>query len=196
MPAPVPIPSPPSYDPTRDAEKYRSLVWEHINKRLQALLGNHHYNHEPGGKDELVLPLGGLADVALGTAVSNGDVLTYNAAGTCWTNGAGGGGGGGTAGQAFFEAVGSITPGIIPGPTNMYGTALQITRVLFASNGTVSGSETLTGQTFSFTGVGTDDNTGLAVTWADGAQLMLSIDAASGSALYLTADVLFRLGTA
>lgn len=179
-------PPKPAYDPTRDAERYVVLLWSHILKRIQLYVTNHHFNHEPGGKDPVKLPVGALRDVTLTKPVTTGQVLTY--AGTAWTNGTATGG----AGQAFFQAMGSIVPGAIPGPMNMWGTAVTITRVCFAADGDVSGSETISGASFAFGGSGgTDDNSGLSVTWDDGERLGLTI-AAAGTLTYLTADVKFR----
>jgi hypothetical protein len=189
MPLPTPTPSPQQYNPTRDAEAYRSLVWGNIQKFVRSVLKVHHYQHEPGGSDEVRIPLGGLEDVALGTAVADGNALIYSAAGTCWTNGAGSGGS--SNGQAFFETAGTVTTGSIAGPTNLTGTALTITRVLVAADGEVAGNVTA-GGAFSFAaGGGSDNNTGLSYTWADGAQLSMTISSAGGDVTYVTADVLF-----
>ena len=94
--APVPLPTPQRYDPTQDALRYTLLLWSHIN-RLRRAFGFHHASHEPGGLDEIQMPLGGLVDVALGTAVADGAVL---AEGGVTAAGAGG----------CFEVAGGAVP--------------------------------------------------------------------------------------
>lgn len=190
MPAPTPTPTPQAYDPTRDAESYRSLVWEHINKRILAFLGNHHYNHEPGGKDELVFPLGGLSDVTMAGTPTVGDALVYM--GTAWANGTTVlSGGGASYGQAFFETAGTVTLGIIPGPMNLGTASLNITRVLVESDGEVSG-EITAGGAFAFAaGGGTEDNDDLTYEWTNGSRLNITISAVGADPTYLTADVYF-----
>lgn len=186
---PVPIPTPQRYDPGPDALRYTLLLWSHIN-RLRRAFGFHHASHEPGGLDALIFPLGGLADVSLGTAVADGAALVYDAAGTHWQAGTATGSGG-TDGQAFFQAVGTaLSAGGIPGPTNLTAGAFTITKVQVASNGDCSGS--VAGQSFSFgAGGGTDLSTGLTVTWAAGDSISASIAAVGTATSYISADVYF-----
>lgn len=197
---------PPNYDPTADANRYTQLLWSHLNTWIQKFIGNHHLNHEPGGKDFVNMTLGGLKDVLI-YSPEVAQVLSYTMLGTVpiWMNMAATALGGtiayGTAsaalgtGQAFFNAFGSITPSVIPGPANLYGVAMQITEVLFSADGDVAGSEAVSGQSFSFgAGGGSDDNTSLTATWDAGERLSMTITAA-GTVSYVTADVKFMRGT-
>ncbi len=181
---PVPIPTPPpTYDPQPAANSYASLLWKHINDFVKIWLKNHHYNHEPGGVDEVQIPLGGLADVTLGSAVANGDALVYSAAGTCWTNGAGGGGG---PHQVHFSVLLPVTV-IPPGPTNITGAVMMITAVRFSSDGGVSGTLT-PGGSFSVNN-SVDRTDDLAIPWVDGRTMTLAIASQDGDGTYLTIDV-------
>lgn len=185
-------------DPTHEAEAFLSLLWRNIYTRVRQMLHPHHFEHEPGGKDRVSLPVGFLRNVTIDPdTVAVGQTLVVDAVGDdgeTWVNGAGGGGA--SDGQAFFQVVGSISTGYIPGPTNIFGTAVTITRVLFSAGDDVAGAEVLTGQAFSFSGGGSDDNTGLSVTWADGERLGMNITSAGTVPSYLTADVRFTMGTA
>ena len=154
---PVPTPSPPpTYNPQRDADRYTILLWNHIGMRIVNLLKNHHIQHEPGGLDQVKLPLGSLKDVQFSVAPVNGNVLKYNGAWKRWE--AGVGGGGGAIGQAFFEAAGSIAVGVIPGPLNLSGSVLTITQVVVSADGEVSGAVTGGGGFAFAAGGGTDNN--------------------------------------
>lgn len=186
---PTPIPTPQRYDPGPDALRYTLLLWSHIN-RLRRAFGFHHATHEPGGVDAIQMPLGGLVDVALGSAVADGAALVYNLAGTVWQAGTATGGGG-TEGQAFFQAVGTaLSTGGIPGPTNLTASDFTITKVQVASNGDCAGL--VAGQSFSFgAGGGTDLTTGLAVSWNAGDSISASISAVGTATTYISADVYF-----
>jgi len=182
---PTPIPTPQRYDPTNDALRYTLLLWSHIN-RLRSKLGFHHATHEPGGLDALQMPLGGLVDVSLGTAVADGAALVYSAAGTAWVAGAGGG----NSGQAFFEAVGTaLTTGVVPGPTNLSGAAFTITKVRIAANGDCSGIAA--GESFSFSAGGGSQLTTAATAWNDGTDISASISAIGTATTAVTVDVYF-----
>jgi hypothetical protein len=185
---PVPLPTPQRYDPAPDALRYTLLLWSHIN-RLRRAFGFHHASHEPGGLDEVQMPLGGLVDVSLGTAVADGAALVYSLAGTVWQ--AGTATGGGTDGQAFFQAVGTaLSPGGIPGPTNLTAGAFTITQVQVSSNGDCSGS--VAGQSFSFgAGGGADLTTGLTTAWNAGSNISASIAAVGTATTWISADVYF-----
>lgn len=185
---PVPTPSPvPTYNPKADAERYTLLLWNHIGMRIVNLLKNHHLQHEPGGLDQIKLPLSALKDVQFSVAPADGDVLTYNSAWERWEAGEGGGGG---IGQAFFEAAGTVTVGSVPGPLNMQGANLTVTRVVVTSNGEVSGNVTAGGDFDFGPGGGSEDNT-VSYTWAHGSRLNVAV-AAVVDATYLTVDVLFN----
>ena len=185
---PVPIPTPQKYNPKRDAESYTALLWSHINFMRQKL-GFHHASHEPGGLDAIIMPLGGLADVSLGSAIADGAALVYDLAGTAWV--AGTATTSGNIGQAFFEAVGTaLTTGGVPGPTNLSGGAFTITQVLIAANGDCSGNAA--GQSFSFGGAGGSNlSTGLTTNWGDGSNISASISAIGTATTYVTVDVFF-----
>ena len=172
-------------DPSHEAKAFLSLLWGHIYARVQAMIHPHHIQHEPGGNDEVRLPLGFLKDVSINSAV-DGNALVKS--GDLWVPGAGGGAGG--IGQAFFEMFGSLYIATVPGPTNLTGSTLTITRVLIASDGACTG--TAAGQAFSFgAGGGTDDNTGLSSSWADGSAISATISSAGTDGSYLTVDVYF-----
>src|SRR5512139_3627737 len=121
-------------DASHEAKAWVSLLWTHIYTRVRAMIHPHHKEHEPGGNDALRLPLSGLSDVYL-SGVGDGDTIIYESVTGHWIPGAGGGG----AGQAFFEMYG-LFEGTIPGPTNLTGGALTITRVYIKSNGACSGT--------------------------------------------------------
>lgn len=184
-------PTAPLYNPKPDAERYTLLLWAHIGKRITALLGNHHYNHEPGGKDVVRIPVGGLVDVSLGTVVTSGEALVYDSVGTCWTNGAVAAGGGTAYGQAFFMAAGSLATGVVPGPTNMGTATLTVTEVRVAADDEVAGNVT-PGGGFSFSaGGGASSMTG-EYDWDAGAALSILITSAGTANQTLTVDVRFR----
>jgi hypothetical protein len=73
------------YEPvdTHEADVFVAQLWRDIYNRVRALLHPHHREHEPGGLDQVKIPLGALADTVL-TDPQVGDTLTYN--GITWVN--------------------------------------------------------------------------------------------------------------
>ena len=174
-------------DVSHPAQVFISQLWSDIYTRVRGMLHPHHKEHEPGGKDQLQLNLGHLYDVYV-NSVDNGETIIYDEATEHWIPGTATGGGG--IGQAFFEMFGSVYVATVPGPTNLTGAALTITRVLIASDGACTG--TTAGQAFSFgVGGGSDDNTGLSTSWGDGVALSAAIATAGTDGTYLTVDVYF-----
>lgn len=180
---PVPVESGKTSDPSHEAEAFISLLWRHIYTRVQSMLHPHHKHHEPGGKDALRLPLGFLHDVYLEKPPGDGDVLTYEELTEHWINGPGGG-----IGQAFFEMFPGLFVATVPGPTNLTGAALTITRVLIKSDGECAG--TAAGQGFNFgAGGGSSDNDGLSTNWGDGSSISATVSSVGSTGTYLTVDV-------
>jgi hypothetical protein len=174
-------------DPTHEAERFISLLWNDIYSRVRSMLHPHHKEHEPGGADQLRLQLGHLFDVYV-SGVEDGETIIWDEETEHWIPGVATGGGSG-AGQAFFEMYGLFV-GTVPGPTNLTGGALTISRVLITADGACTG--TAAGQAFSFVaGGGSDDNTGLTTNWADGSGLSCIVATIGTTGTYLTVDVYF-----
>jgi len=170
---------------SHEAEAFLSLLWRHIYTRVRAWVFPHHFEHEPAGNDPVSLPLGFLRDVYV-AGVVNGDALTYESATKHWIPGAGGGG----SGQAFFEMIGLLFIATIPGPTNLTGVELTITRVRIASDGQCSG--TAAGESFSFgSSGGIIDNDGLSTSWSSGGLISAVVSSVGSTGTYLTVDVYF-----
>jgi hypothetical protein len=170
-------------DPQHEAEAFLTLLWMHIrNNPLWPMA--HARSHERDGNDEIEIKIGSLKDVFV-KGVDNGDTLIYDEVNERWIPGAGGG-----AGQAFFEMYGLFV-GTIPGPTNLTGGPLTITRVLVKSDGAVAGSVTA-GGAFSFiAGGGATNTSGLSYSWADGSSLSITVSSVGTDGTYLTCDVYF-----
>ena len=175
------------------AASFIALLWRDLYNRIRELMHPHRHEHEPGGKDQVHLPLGFLTDVTL-TSPSDGEVLTYDLATTAWINGAGGGGG---AHQAHLgiPLPASVVP---PGPTNITGAAYTVTAVRIASDGDVYGTVSGCG-TYSFGfgasgGVqdyGSNPGSPLSATWGNGSTITIGslTYGSAASASYLTVDI-------
>ena len=75
---------------SHEAEAFLTLLWRHIYQRVRMMLHPHHFEHEPGGKDLVELPIGALKDVEIGkdtaeNPLASGDYLFYDT--DHWTNG-------------------------------------------------------------------------------------------------------------
>jgi hypothetical protein len=184
---PTPLPTPQKYDPTNDALRYTLLLWSHIN-RLRRAFGFHHASHEPGGLDEIQMPLGGLVDVALGTAVADGATLVYSEAGTAWVAGAGGAGNHG--GHYGTPVQTSVVPAIPPGPVNLTGSAFTITAVRISFDGVATGS--FSAGTYSASFPPAVDVSGLTDTWADGDGMTLVVSAVDEDVTFVAVDLALR----
>ncbi len=178
-------------DPGHEADAFITKLWADIYARVRGMLHPHHREHEPGGKDQIKLRLGELFNV-YDSGVTDGQAIVYQASSGHYVPGAAGGGG---TGQAFFEMFGSVTVATVPGPTNLTGSTLTITRCFISSDGACTGSVTAGGTvaTFSFAaGGGTSDNDSLSVSWSDGASLAAVVATAGTDGTYLTVDVYFE----
>jgi len=181
---PVPTPSPvPTYNPKADAEKYTLLLWNHIGMRIVNLLKNHHLQHEPGGLDQVKLPLSALKDVVFPTTPVDGNVLTYDASWPRWTHKPPSGGGG--VHQVHFAL---LLPALVvpPGPINITGAAMTISAVKFRTDdSTVSGSLSVGSNSYS---IGTDYS-GLTHTWGTNVVMTLALTDYGSDGTYLCIDV-------
>jgi hypothetical protein len=182
---PVPVPTPQRYDPQPDANRYTALLWSHINL-LRQRFGLHHATHEPGGLDVVQIPLGGLVDVALGTAVADGAALVWDAAGTVWVAGAGGGGG--HHGVHFgVTCAPSVVPPIAPGPVNLTGVNYTITAVHIAYDGVATGSFSAGNYSASFPPA--VDASELTNAWNAGNGMTLTVSGVDEDVTYIAVDV-------
>jgi hypothetical protein len=58
-------------------------MWQHVDNTIRDLLGRHHAQHEPGGKDQVRIPIGFLTDVHAENA-EYADLLYYNEPEKLW----------------------------------------------------------------------------------------------------------------
>ncbi len=177
-------------DPEHEAEAFLTLLWRHIYQRVRAMLHPHHREHEPGGKDPLVLDLGQLHNV-FDAGIADGQPVVWQASTRHYIPGSLGG-----VGQAFFEMTGGIVVSTILGPVNLTGAALTITRAYIRADGAVTGSVTAGGTVCSISygaGGGTTDNDPLSVSWADGASLAAVVATSGGDGTSLCVDSYFEV---
>jgi hypothetical protein len=177
-------------DPTHEAEAFLSLLWRNIYTRVRAMLHPHHFEHEPGGKDKISIPVGFLRNVTIDPdTVAVGQVLVVDAVGAdgeTWVTGAGGGG----SHQVHFSVMLPATI-IPPGPCNITGTNFTISAVRFDSDdSTVEGALLVSGESYAFGPGGFPDlSSGLTDTWTAGDTITLDFDDAGSDGTYLTIDM-------
>lgn len=171
--------------PSHEAEAQAAALLRSIYARVRTMLHPHHAEHEPGGKDQIKIPLGFLRDVTYSGLPTTSEVLVYNV--DHWENGSA------SATQTKHGAylyvslpaeVGAVSP---PGPKNVSGAAHTVTAVTVTSDGAVAG--TMTGGSFSFSaGGGETDTTGLSTNWANGDRLAVTISSCGTDGTYLVID--------
>ena len=106
---------------TQAVQGFLSLMWQHVDATIRAMVHQHHQAHEPGGKDQVRIPVSFLVDVSA-AAPDDGDTLLYNATDKLWLTGPGGTGGG----SAGWEAVCSIFGELVSGSGSMAVTNLTL----------------------------------------------------------------------
>lgn len=168
------------------AASFIALLWRDLYNRIRELMHPHRHEHEPGGKDQVHLPLGFLSDVTL-TSPSDGEVLTYDLATTAWINGAGGGGGGE---HQAYVGTGLPTSVVPPGPVNITSTNFTITAVSISFDGTVTGKFDAGSYTNTFSSAVSDS--GLTDTWNVGDSMTLRVDTYDETASYVKVDIALR----
>jgi hypothetical protein len=172
-------------------------MWQHVDATIRALIGHHREQHEPGGKDQVRLPVHALADVNA-LAPDDGDILIYHryigltgapitSIDGYWEAGAGGSVG---THQAYVMIPLPATTQPPPGPVNLASTARTITRISYLSDGAVSFSATGGGYAFGVGGGEADETVSSA--WASDARLSVSLDLPTGTdGTYLIVEWLF-----
>lgn len=68
-----------------NAEREAEALFRNLYQRIRQIIHPHHWEHEPGGKDEVHFPLGFVRDVTL-TDVQDTEVLSYDATSGVWIN--------------------------------------------------------------------------------------------------------------
>jgi hypothetical protein len=164
-----------------ETETQLSGMWANVYRKVRELMHPHHWAHEPGGHDEVRLPLGFLLDVTLSSPTTD-DVLVYD--GTAWVNGAGGGG---TPHQACAYIMLPQATGTILGEINLSSSARNITKINYKSDGAVIGSCS-GGGSFSFSTSGGEDSDTVTASWSSGARLSVTISSCGTDGTYLIID--------
>jgi len=143
-------------DPTHEAERFISLLWTHIYTRVRGMLHPHHWEHEPGGKDQLQLELGELWDCNM-SGVADGQAPIYNADTEHYEPGNAGGG----KRAIIYKLLGPF--GVVAGDVffkNLLGATLTISEVAISFTGTATLSIAAGGNTYSSTAGGLSDSLG------------------------------------
>ena len=173
-------------DLNQAVQGFLAQMWQHIDATIRAALHPHHWEHEPGGKDQVRIPVFFLADV-VAEDPDNNDTLIYSTADKLWYTGPGGGA---SVHQVHFTLP---LPAMIvpPGPCNITGNPLTISAVLITTDDTtVAGSLNVGGNSYSFsTGGGGLDVSGLTDTWGERATMTLSLSDYGSDGTYLSIDV-------
>ena len=180
-------------DLTQAVGQWLSLMWQHIDNTVRAMIGHHHEQHEPGGKDQVRIPVSFLSDVSAASP-SNDDVLKYNSTNKLWVNGVGDGVATAAKHQAHLGLI--LPPSVIPpGPTNVSGAAYHVRAIRVAADGAVSGNVGGLGISygFSFGAAGGDTEqqySSNAVHWENHSTIGIDVEMPSTSiASWLTVDV-------
>lgn len=185
---------------TQAVQVFLSQMWQHIDNTIRAMIGHHHREHEPGGNDQVRLPVYALSDVhwlkdVSGDPPDDGDTLIYY---RHKTNGV-----------ASYERdgwweiepagrhqahLGVILPASVipPGPTNITGKSFSVRGVLISSDGACTGTLSFGGSySFSFGAAGgsqswdLENNPG---TWGGGSSISVTYPNDT-TASWLTADI-------
>lgn len=170
-----------------EAEVFIGQLWRDIYGRIRKIMHPHGYEHNPGGRDPLKLPLGSLADVDA-TAPADGEVLTYVAANTQWEPAAAAGGGGGAQQKTFcYAGTLALDSGGLK-LTNNTGKTWTVSGI-YAELGTAPGSGSVgitahaSAGSWSGTLTTTASSTGRSDSVADGTSLYVEItDIGTGTA--------------
>lgn len=172
---------------SHESESQLILMWRHVYNNIQNMIHPHHFRHEPGGSDEVRIPLGYLRNVTI-TSPKVGEVLVVDTVGNngdWWVNGEGGAG----KEQVHFSMPLPATV-IPPGPTNITGGTYKIHSVLSVTDDSTVAA-TLSAGTLSI-GVPcsrTNYVEGSEPLWADGETMTLDFSDLGLDGTYITVDV-------
>ena len=173
-------------DLTQAVGQWLSLMWQHVDATIRAAIHQHHWEHEPGGKDQLRLPLFALSDVVAEDPAQD-DTIHYDIPTKLWFTGPGGGGGGE---HQAYVGTGLPTSVVPPGPVNITSTNFIITAVSISFDGAVTGQFDAGSYSNVFSSAVNDS--GLTDTWNVGDSMMLRVDTYDETASYVKVDIALR----